>query len=156
MTTRPRRGSGRGPAHPDHCVNPACGVGLVSKNRWKQGVRPEGVRPHGGRGYCAACYRRLGRYGTTEHQGYVAPKRRAGIIHRPLEEVLEDYLLIRDDVQNIREAAERMGMRFSALDRALYRARKNGDTRANAPVTQIDRAIRLGVPPAIVRTEEAS
>lgn len=65
--------------------------------------------------------------------------------YRPLEEVLEEYALVRADVDSVREAAERMGMSFSALDKALYRARKQGIEGALPPPNQLDRGIANGV-----------
>ena len=51
---------------------------------------------------------------------------------RSNEEVVEEWDLLRSQgVMTVAQAASRMGMTAEALDRALYRARKRGDTRAN-------------------------
>lgn len=65
--------------------------------------------------------------------------------YRPLQEVLDEYAMIRRDVDSVREAAERMGMTFAALDKALYRARKQGLRGTLPPPGQLDRGIANGV-----------
>jgi hypothetical protein len=127
------------------CV--VCSVPLCSLHEWRQGVRPEGRKPHSNHGMCDACRRRA---------KYVRVARRPSKPTGPqalTEQMLDEYALIRDDVMNIRQAAKRLGVTFTALDRALYRARKRGDTRGNAPLAQIDIAHRRGGRLPIVHQE---
>jgi hypothetical protein len=58
-----------------------------------------------------------------------------------MHDVLSDYALIRDDVDSVREAADRMGMTFAALDQALYRARRKGLSGALPPPRQLERGL---------------
>lgn len=116
-----------------------CGSALLSKHAWNIGIRREGHAGHGGRGLCIRCYSRI-RERSPRPRGSQRP--RAPL--RPIEDTLSEYAMIRDDVNSIAQAAERMGMTFVALDRALYRARKKGLDGALPPIAQIDRAIRRG------------
>lgn len=132
------------------CANPECGVQLCS--RWPGSPRPEGARPHDARGLCRRCYNRWSRNGDFSKRAAVPSRRRQpGTRDTPREETLDEYTLIRHDVQSIRQAAERMGVTFSSLDKALYRARRDGDERGNAPLAQVHRAIRHGSKLPIVR-----
>lgn len=74
--------------------------------------------------------------------------RRTGEIRelRSREEVIEDYAMIRDEVPTVRAAAERMGMTYKALDKALYRARRRGDERAQIPLASLEKMIAAGRP----------
>lgn len=127
-----------------HCRAPDCGVPLVSEKKWRQGIRPEGHARHGGKQLCNMHYKRFSRNGDYDRHSPVAPPRINVRVSRPLDEVLEDYAMIRDDCNSVREAAERMGMTFSALDRALYRARKQGLPGALPPMPQVERAMHFG------------
>lgn len=113
-----------------------CDRPLVSKTDWQLGIRPPGATNHGGKQLCIMHYTRLKRHGTFEKTPPKPRARRRGSVSRPIEEVLDEYAMIKDDVKNIREAAERMGMSFSALDTALYRARKRGLPGATPPLSQ--------------------
>lgn len=121
-----------------------CGIPMVSKH-----VRvPEGHRRHNGNGLCNTHDYRARRYGDADADLSRTPRPRArGSEWRTADEVLEDYDMIRDQVASVAQAAERMGMTASALDRALYRAREAGDRRGLPPLTQIDRAIARGSKP---------
>lgn len=124
------------------CVALECGIPLVSKHSWYVlGIQPEGHLPNAGRDMCRRHYHRFTKFGSPD---VVLPER--NVAGRPRDEVLEDYLMIRDDVASIRQAADRMGMTFHALDRALYRARLDGDDRAMPPSTQALRAASRGMP----------
>ena len=70
-----------------------------------------------------------------------AEKPQGDRVHRPLQEVVDDYSMIREDVDSVRQAAERMGMTFAALDKALYRARLQGLRAALPPPGQLERAM---------------
>lgn len=111
----------------------ACRAPMVPRARWTRGERPEGHKPIGARGLCRPCYRRELR------AEKFAPRR-----NRSLFEVLEDYRMIRDDVATVAQAAERMGMTYAALDKALYRARRRGMEGALPPRQQLERAIAKG------------
>ena len=77
--------------------------------------------PHDARDLCRAHYHQARKRGDFETR----PK-------RSYEDTLDDWVLIRDyDGADVRRAADRMGMTFSALDKALYRARKRGDLRGS-------------------------
>lgn len=76
--------------------------------------------------------------------------------YRPLQEVVDEYALIRDDVDSVRQAAERMGMTFAALDKALYRARKQGLRAALPPPGQLDRAMVARNLPRLLSREDSS
>lgn len=121
-------------------VCPDCDRPMVSKQAWEQGVRPEGHTYAGGFGYCRRDYLRRKR----REPDYVPPPRAPRATSersiRTRDEVLEDYVIIKDDVSSVRQAADRMGMSFAALDMALYRARKDGIEEAAPPVSQRLRA----------------
>lgn len=68
-----------------------------------------------GRGLCSHCYDQHRADGTLIDYERV---------HRPREEVLEEWSQLAQRGYNKREAAARMGMSFEALDRAIYRARR--------------------------------
>lgn len=76
---------------------------------------------------CSACYARAQRAGELER------------IKRSADEVLDDWALMRDDGESVESAAQRMGMTRSALDKALYRARKRGDARGSLNPTTFRR-----------------
>ena len=126
------------------CQAPDCGVPLVSEKAWRQGIRPEGHARHGGKKLCNMHYKRFARNGTFDRQKAHRPQRTNYREYRTLDEVLEDYQMIRDDCSSVREAADRMGMTFSALDRALYRARQQGLPGALPPMPQVERAMKYG------------
>jgi hypothetical protein len=109
---------------------------------------PEGWARHNGKGLCNTHDYRDRRYGDPEADLLAKPRPRArGSAWRTAEEVLEDYAMIRDHVGSVAEAAERMGLTASALDRALYRARTAGDARGLPPMPQIERALARGSRP---------
>lgn len=124
----------------------ACEAPMVPHARWHRGDRPEGHVAYGGRGLCRNHYQRLMRNGDLEPRtpGRPPQGRRDAKAARTRAEVLEDYAMIRDSVSTIAEAAERMGMTFSALDAALYRARKDGLEGALPPKPQLERGIHYG------------
>jgi hypothetical protein len=120
-----------------HCIVEGCGKPMISKWAWTQGVRREGHVSAGAQGICRKHYVRLQRTGTTD----LVPRTREYVPRtsdfRPRREVLEDYLMIKSDVSSIAQAAERMGMTASALDMALYRARRDGHEEATPPLNQV-------------------
>lgn len=62
------------------------------------------------------------------------------------EDLLDEYVHVRDDCLNIMDAADRLDVSFSKLDMALYRARGRGDSRGDAPSHQRGRALAQGKP----------
>lgn len=128
-----------------------CKIGLVSKLTWETWTPAEREletrRKHAGLGLCPSCYWRLKRYGDPAHKApYTARPARGGYENqRSMEDTLEEWVMIRDgsgpgkfkayrytkDPRSLRFVAERMGMTLSALDQALYRARKAGDSRGS-------------------------
>lgn len=117
-----------------------CGTPTVAQRPWLRGVRPEGhvLRRHAG--ICTSC--EWQEKSLTAKPGEPG----SGTQNRSREDVLDDYVTIRGDVRSIREAAERLGMTFAALDKALYRARRLGDPRGAAPAAQRIRAVDRGQP----------
>lgn len=83
------------------------------------------VHPIGARGLCYTCYLKAQTSGDLDDF-----ERRL----RTNEEVVEEYDELRSQGNfDLHLIAERMGMTYKALDKALYRARKRGDTRAALP-----------------------
>lgn len=123
------------------CVADGCGVPTVSS--WSLALlsperRQEIAREHGaedlqgrqGYGLCTKHYNRLRRNGDPLASAPKRPRPKRGPESRSAEEVLEEWAMLRSDgVTDLRVAAQRMGMSFSALDKALWRARKRGDER---------------------------
>lgn len=79
-------------------------------------------RPTAGRGLCRACYA-----DPTITINY--PDRR-GI---PSADLLDDWDMLRRDGYTLRQAAERLGITYAALDQALVRAKRRRDPRAVRP-----------------------
>lgn len=77
-----------------------------------------------GRGLCRRCYSRHERRGTLVDFPRTTRSR---------DELLDDWVLLREQGLDRRAAAARMGMTYSAFDRALVRARSKGDPRAFGP-----------------------
>ena len=76
---------------------------------------------HRGRGLCRGCHARRRRDGT------LADAPRATM---SADEVLEEWVMLRGEGHTVAQAAERLGMTYGALEKALDRARKRGDERA--------------------------
>lgn len=129
------------------CKVDDCDLIIIPERQYYRSTKAPGTAPLGGYGMCKKHYNRWVRNGTTERKQQHRPAPRSlesYRVYRTREEVLEEYAMVRRDVTSVRQAAERMGMTFSALDMALYRARKLGDERALPPPAQIDRAIANG------------
>lgn len=126
-----------------HCAAPGCGKPMLSTYAWRIGIRKPGHVSKGAGDLCRKHHMRFKRNGTTERQ-VPRPSKRRGRESRSREEILEEYAMIRDSVATVREAADRMGLSFSALDKALYRARKEGLAEAALPRQQLERAIAAG------------
>lgn len=114
-----------------HCA--VCELPMVSDAVWwgRYGYprqRPEGHVRKGSKDLCHKHSMQARRAARATN----APRARA----RSAEEVLEDYAMIKDSCGSVAQAAKRMGMSWSALDQALYRARQRGDERAYPPVNQ--------------------
>lgn len=140
-----------------------CGRTMVSQWSWHNGLR-RGAETycHLDNGLCRACDQRLMR-AARRAAGLPRPDRRRKVLFVPRNEteiILDDYDMIRDSVSHIREAAERIGITHSRLDKMLYRARKRNDPRGRPPLEQYERAIDRGAPygrdhPRQDRTEAA-
>lgn len=104
-------------------------------------TRIHGYRRKARGSLCNTCVRRIERRRARQRETGTS-----ATSFRSRAEVLEDYAMIKDDVSSIAEAAERMGMLWSTLDRALYRARLDGHAVAMPPKDQLERAIARGQP----------
>lgn len=77
-----------------------------------------------GRDLCKQCYAKATRDGTLADY-----ERRT----RSRDELLDDYMLLRSEGYSWRHIAERLGMTYPAFERAMLRARADGDPRAARP-----------------------
>jgi hypothetical protein len=93
---------------------------------------------HEGRGLCTPCYERA------NYRGRLADHPRRTWSR---DDVMTEWDLLRRDGHTRAQAAERLGMTWAALDRAIWRARAAGDPRA-VPGSP-------GVPEQRARTEAA-
>lgn len=84
----------------------------------KPGKGEEGTA---GRGLCPPCHTSLARSGDL-----VDVER----ITRPREDLLADYEILRSEGYTWQQCAERLGMTYEAFERAMLRARADGDPRA--------------------------
>lgn len=82
---------------------------------------PPGARFHAGRGLCTRCHPAAHRAGTLIDFARHTLSR---------DELLDDWVLLRDEGLTYTQAAARIGMPVAALKRALNRARADGDPRA--------------------------
>lgn len=78
---------------------------------------PPGARVHGGRGLCDSCYH-FGRV-----KGFLADFERPSL---PAEDLVEEWLILREQGHTRAQAAERLGMKKRSFDTALERAVKRG------------------------------
>lgn len=79
------------------------------------------LKRHRARGLCRNCYERIRSRGQIDD---FAP------LNRTADVVLQDWDELRRQGYSIRHAAERLGMSFKALDKAIERGAKRGDPRA--------------------------
>lgn len=112
-------------------MNPCldCGIDLIPDNRWKRFTdaekadhRRRGYYRHKGRGLCGTCHK------AHWARGELVDYERSG---RPVLELIEDFQHLDLDRslsmrRRIQLAAPRLGMTPGALERAFYRARRNG------------------------------
>lgn len=103
---------------PRASVPPQCG-------RCRRFFPPLGDTVHFGRGLCGRCWTKLDEDERLDHE----PTTR----HR--DDVLDDWLVLREEGHTKAQAAERLGMTFEAFDRAFHRARAAGDPRALPALT---------------------
>jgi hypothetical protein len=80
-----------------------------------------GWRRHAGRGLCDSCRSRA------RANGELIDFER---FTRSRDELLDEWVLLRAEGYTMRQAAERLGMAYTAFERAYYRARRDGDPRA--------------------------
>lgn len=125
MTIRqPRRNT------PTECS--VCQIPLVPQYRWAALPAEEkvGKASHHGHGMCIRHMARYVRYGDPLAVPEYTPRPPRGSETRSADEVLDEWEMIREGgCSDVRIGAQRMGMSFSALDKALYRARQRGDRR---------------------------
>lgn len=95
------------------CVD--CGRKITPQKR-----AHEGHPRHAGRGLCTACHARHKAHGTLIDFERKSWSR---------EELLNEWVLLRDEGIRMRDAAPRIGVSYDALDRALCRALARGDDR---------------------------
>lgn len=81
-----------------------------------------------GRRLCTSCYDRSLRRGTLLN----FPMQR-----RSRDDLLDDWLILRDEGHTLQQAAERLGMSWPTFERAFYRARAAGDPRALYPLGRL-------------------
>jgi len=103
-----------------HCRDSVCGVPLVSAGA---GAAPPGMRRHTGRGLCSRCHYRHRRDGTLEDFPPLTWTR---------EELYAEWAVLRDGGTDARTAADRIGVSFAALEKAIHRTER-GDV---PPVTR--------------------
>lgn len=116
----------------------ACGVFLVGTDTWRT-MTPEarqGRALHRGHGLCAKHYARARRLGDPLAPRPAWTPRPVRGPHLDAEEVLEEWVVLRRSGESVASAAERMGLPFSTLDKALWRARRRGDARGALPQMQ--------------------
>ena len=89
--------------------------------RSRKSVPQPGQREHRGRGLCVNCYQYARHHG--ELVDY-SPQLRSR------DDLLDDYVLLRSEGLNWRQCAERLGMSYPTFERAMFRARADGDPRA--------------------------
>lgn len=76
------------------------------------------------RGLCKPCYGHLNNTG-----GLVDYER----VNRPRDDLLDDYVVLRDQGFNWRQCAEKLRINYRTFETAMYRARRDGDPRAAKP-----------------------
>lgn len=122
-----------------------CGTPTVPSSN-----RASGAAVHAGRGLCNACHKRA------DYHGHLADHPRSTWSR---DEVLSEWELLRGEGHTRLQAAERLGMNPATFERALQRARADGDPRAelgvaggiNAARAAVDRAreaVRAATEPA--------
>jgi len=133
-----------------------CGRTTVTEWAWRSGQR-QGADTYTqtGDGLCRRCKMRERRAGRERRTPvtYLNTGRSREDIVADAESLLEEYDLIRPGVDSIRQAAARMGVSFTRLDKLLYRARKRGDDRGRPPSGQRIRAERHGMPYTTLQRE---
>ena len=97
-----------------------------TKQIYPRGKAPSWSSVHAGRGICMSCWQIANHHGQIP---YDAPPR----LTRTRDELLDDYTILRADGYTWRQCAERLGMTYPAFERAMLRARKDGDLRAMRP-----------------------
>jgi hypothetical protein len=120
--------SGSAPSWPRPCV--ACGV-----DTWPSSSRDvQGREHHHARGLCRRCYND-GRVELAEHERATHSR----------DELLTEWEHLRAGGASWRDAARQLGMSYPAFERAMLRARRDGDARA----------VRPGEPAARIRRRAA-
>jgi hypothetical protein len=119
------------------CIADGCGKVMQTKCSWAAGVRLPGAETyHCGRMLCVVHY---SRWRVNGHTGIIPrdqrrkpPPRRSGPgSSLPADILLEDWVLLRSEGLTWKQAAPRIGVSESAMEKALHRARQRGDDRGN-------------------------
>lgn len=113
---------------------PSCDRWVAPRSAWSRwpAVRARFLR-HGCRGLCCTCYRRLA---STDAIHDYQPS------NMSRDELLDEWALLRSEGISIPDAAPRLGMTIHALARALARARRDGDPRAQFDWRGVHAALR--------------
>ncbi|MGH3355253.1 MAG: hypothetical protein ACRDOJ_05110 [Nocardioidaceae bacterium] len=108
-----------GPAATHTCIGTPCrGCGAALRPAKMSPIPGHETRPISGNGLCRACASR---------------ERRGGIARQVIraDDLLDEWVRLRDDGYRYYEAAVRIGTTPGALDRALCRAKRRGDPRGS-------------------------
>jgi hypothetical protein len=128
----------RDPPRPDPSSSAPCWprpCGSCGVETWPGGTPDVPVRHvHHARGLCCRCYKG-GRVDHADHE-------RAS---RSRDELLTEWEHLRYYGLDWRQAAQRLGMTYPAFERAMLRARRDGDPRAVRPGEQAARIRRFAV-----------
>lgn len=89
-----------------------------------RGKAPNWASTHAARGLCMPCWQTTRRHGLPHD----IPR-----LTRSRDELLDDYVHLRADGYTWRQCAARLGMTYPAFERAMLRARADGDLRAMRP-----------------------
>ena len=84
-------------------------------------------RPHKARGLCNACANTAFQNGSLHDYPRTTWSR---------DDLLDEWDMLRTEGYAVRQAADRLGISLSAFRKALERARRDGDPRAQAQVTR--------------------
>lgn len=99
---------------PTACLD--CTRPLVPRRRHP----PKGHVRHAGRNLCDGCRQRRAKNGTP-----MPP-----LTTWPADDLLTEWDLLRRQGHTMRQACDRLGVTYDALDQAIARAKRRGDTRA--------------------------
>jgi hypothetical protein len=100
-----------------------CGYPIITSTAYKRDPEFRWVyRRHAGRNLCTVCHAQI------RQAGHLDRWLRTRLIW-PRDQLMDEWVWLRDSGASIEQAAEQLGMTWSALDRALHRALRDGDDR---------------------------